>query len=216
MLALVWRPGDTALLRHVDEGRVSRVVPALVVEDSRPVTALYTPAGARIKIRYGGDGRPIERSLPYAERWSQPWTLGDGEWSVETLVLGPARAPYAYLAYWDAAWRFQGWYVNLQAPLRRTPLGWDTTDHVLDVLVAPDLSRWEWKDEDELEDAVRVGRFTQAEAAAVRADGEQALAALAERRWPFDRDRSSWRPDPTWSLRPHLPETWDEPPRPVL
>jgi hypothetical protein len=206
----VWRRGDTALLRHVDEGRVSRVVPALVVEHVRPVTALYVPLGAPIKIRYGREGRPIERSLPYAERWSQPWTLGDGEWSWHTLMLAPRDAAYGYWAVWDENWRFHEWYVNLQAPLAPTRFGWDTSDHVLDVVVEPDLSAWRWKDEDELEHAVSVGRFSRAEAAAVHAAAEQALAALAARAWPFDRDRSGWRPEPSWRLEPELPDGWDE------
>ena len=207
----MWAAGDTALLRHVDAGRVSRVLPALVVEDSRPVTALYVPAGAPIKIRHGLDGVAIERSLPFGERWSRPWTLGDGTWAAHTLMLVPAGAAYAYWSYWRDDWSFEGWYVNVQAPLRRTSLGWDTRDHVLDVVVAPDLSAWSWKDEDELEDAVAGGTFTRAEAAAIRAAAEQALAVLAEGRWPFDRDRSGWRPDPSWRLRPTLPPGWDDP-----
>jgi len=204
----VWSAGESALLRYVDDGRVSRALPVLVVEDSRPVTALYAPAGAPIKVRHTADGRPIERSAPYGERWSQPWTLGDGAWAAHTLMLTPARAAFSYSAYWRDDWSFEGWYVNLQAPLLRTPFGWDTTDHVLDLVVAADLSDWEWKDEDELGDAVALGRFARAEAAAIRAAGEQALAALADRRWPFDRDRSGWRPDPEWRLESALPEGW--------
>lgn len=191
---------------------MSRAQPVLVVEDSRPVTALYAPAGSPLRIRYGADRRPIDRSLPYRERWSQPWTLGPGTWSAHTLMLAPVGAAFAYWLYWHEDWSIAGWYLNLQAPLARTSLGWDTSDHVLDAVVEADLSTWEWKDEDELADAVALGRFTRVEAAAVRAAGEQALAALADRRWPFDRDRSRWRPDPGWRLEPELPDGWEEPP----
>ncbi|MBA2556665.1 MAG: DUF402 domain-containing protein [Chloroflexi bacterium] len=29
-------------------------------------------------------------------------------------------------------WRFGGWYINLQEPIRPTPLGFDFMDHLLD------------------------------------------------------------------------------------
>ena len=50
--------------------------------------------------------------------------------------------------FWDESWSFLGWYVNLQSPLRRSPLGFDMTDWALDVWVEPD-GRWQWKDEDD-------------------------------------------------------------------
>ena len=69
---------------------------------------------------------------------------------------------------------FAGWYVNLQEPLRRSPLGFETDDLVLDIRIQPDGS-WAWKDEDELEEAVRLGRFTEDEAQAIRAEGERVV-----------------------------------------
>jgi hypothetical protein len=39
------------------------------------------------------------------------------------------------------------WYVNFQRPMRRTAIGFDTFDLLLDLVIAPDLSRWDWKDE---------------------------------------------------------------------
>jgi predicted RNA-binding protein associated with RNAse of E/G family len=99
------------------------------------------------------------------------------------------------------------WYVNLQAPLRRTPLGFDTVDHALDVIVELDGS-WAWKDEDELAEAVEQGLFTVEEAERFHADGERAIARILDREPPFDRDWSSWRPDPDWPM-PTLQTGWN-------
>ena len=83
---------------------------------------------------------------------------------------------------WTAEDRRRVWYVNLQDPLRRTPLGFDTVDHALDVVVELDRSSWRWKDEEELAEAVRDGLFTPEEAADFRAWGERAVERILGRR----------------------------------
>jgi Protein of unknown function (DUF402) len=193
--------GDPALLRYVHDGRVSRIVPATVVEDGAQGVGLYVRDGTRIRVRARPDGAPVERSLPYAERFTGEWKLGDAVWEGNhTLVLAPAGAAHAFIAFWIEDWEFQGWYVNLQEPLRPSPFGWDTADNVLDLVVAPDLSSWRWKDEDELREAVRLGRFTEEQAAELYAEGERALATVERRAWPFDREWADWRPDPGWPI----------------
>jgi hypothetical protein len=94
----------------------------------------------------------------------------------------------------DASDEFAGYYINLQAPLRRTPIGYDSFDHVLDIVVAPDRS-WRWKDEDEFEEAIQLGLLTPNEAADIRAEGERVIAdlpSLLPTGW------ENWRPDPHW------------------
>jgi len=112
-------------------------------------------------------------------------------------MLTPVGAGRSFWAIWDEDWAFQEWYVNLQLPLRRTRFGFDTADNVLDLVIGRDLT-WRWKDEHELEQAVRLGRFSAAEAEAVRLEGERAVVTLEAREWPFDRDWSGWRPDSAW------------------
>ena len=75
--------------------------------------------------------------------------------------------PYSVLL-WAAEDRRRVWYVNLEDPLERTSIGFDTVDHVLDVLVELDGSSWRWKDEEELMEAVREGLFSVEEAADFR------------------------------------------------
>jgi predicted RNA-binding protein associated with RNAse of E/G family len=125
------------------------------------------------------------------------------------LMLTPRAAGHSFWAYWDDDWRFEGWYVNLQEPLRRSRFGFDTADNVLDLVVRDDLS-WQWKDEDELAEAVQLGRFTAAEADALYEEGARATAVIDARAWPFDRDWSAWRPDPDWPEPPLLAQA-DEP-----
>ena len=202
----MWASGDPVLLRYVHGGRVSRGKPMTVVEDVPEHVALFIAAGSPMKTRCGLDGVPIRRDLDYAERFALPWRLCEGVWEGNSvLMLTPVEAGHSFWAVWDEDWRFEVWYVNLQEPLRRTPFGFDTADNVLDVVIDPDLSAWRWKDEHELEEAVRLGRFTLAEAEAVREEGRRAVATLEARAWPFDREWSDWRPDPAWP-RPRLPD----------
>ena len=89
----------------------------------------------------------------------------------------------------------------------RTPIGFDYLDRLLDIEISPDLSRWKWKDEDELEEAVARGIVTSQEAHVIRAEGESVIAALDAGHPPFDEPWDRWRPDPRWPA-PEFPEGW--------
>jgi len=108
---------------------------------------------------------------------------------------------YTVDVFWDDAWSFLGWYVNLQAPLQQAELGFDTTDWALDVWVEPD-GTWAWKDEDDFAEAIELGVFDAEAAAAVRAVGE---SVIAEHPWPTGWE--AWRPPPAWEPLP-LPRGW--------
>ena len=84
-------------------------------------------------------------------------------------------------------------------------MGFDTQEHVLDVLIPADRSTWSWKDEDELASAVADGLFTAEEADRFRAAGERAVEQILLREPPFDEDWEGWRPDPAWPT-PALPD----------
>lgn len=199
--------GKAALLRYVHGGRVSRIVPVSVAADEPAATQLFVAAGTPIRVRAALDGVKIARDLSYRERFAQSWRLGDDVWSGHNLLmLTPAGAAHSFWAHWDESWRFGGWYVNLQEPLRRSRYGFDTADNVLDLVIEPDLSGWRWKDEDELRDAIALGRFDQRDADELYREGERAVATLERRAWPFDRDWSGWRPEPGWPSPRLVPE----------
>ena len=126
------------------------------------------------------------------------------------LHLIRSEVAHAIVAMWTAAGELAGWYVNLQAPVRRSPTGFDTMDQVLDLVVLPDLTTWWWKDEDELDLAVELGVFTREEAGAIRAEGERVAALIDSGTPPFDPAWADWTPDPAWG-RPELPDGWRSP-----
>ena len=111
------------------------------------------------------------------------------------------------LLFWNESGQFVSWYIDLETPMSRTPLGFDYMDQMLDIVVAPDLSSWRWKDEDELEEGVRRGLWNAAQAVEVRAESERALARLLAREPPFNELWEDWRPDPTWA-RPEIDSGW--------
>ncbi len=190
--------GDTALLRFVRYGQVRRATPHVVVEDSDELVALYAPVGSPCKTAVW-DGSPIRGQA------DRTWRLRDHVWDTyRVLRLMRWGQAHSLELFWeDATGAFACWYVNLQEPLRRSPVGFDTDDLVLDIWVEPD-GTWRWKDEDELEEAIRLGRFTAGEAAAIRAEGERVIAD-----WPFPTGSEDWQPDPDWPT-PELPSDWDE------
>jgi predicted RNA-binding protein associated with RNAse of E/G family len=192
-----WHPGDHVVLREVWRGRVWYARPAIVVDDAPDLRMFYVPPRVTALVPVGRDGAPLRL---YADAWSLvPERRGDAG------MLSFAFPDAAYAVIVSSAEPFGGYYVNLQAPLAPTPIGFDTVEHLLDAIVAPDRSSWSWKDEDELAEALARGLFTAADAAAFRAWGERAVAHVMERRPPFDRDWHGWEPDPTWNLDPALP-----------
>ncbi len=194
------QPGETVLWRGVFCGRVRWALPHVFVgaEDRR--VALYIPPGTRGR-------RPKRAFVDYTEQLrTLEWQYRDHVWhSKHALRLTPLGEAYSIDLLWRADdWSFRGWYVNLQEPLRRTELGFDTFDHALDLWFDASGS-WTWKDEDHLATLVEVGVFTAAEAAAIRAQGEHVLERREEL---IPTGWEDWRPDPAWSI-PVLPAAWD-------
>jgi hypothetical protein len=193
--------GTSIALREVWHGRVFEARPTLVVQDDPEQTMLLLPGGVRCGLPIGADGRELR--------------LPDGEWRLELRPRGDwpilsfawPDTPYSVLL-WTVEEDRRVWYVNLQDPLMRTSIGFDTVDHALDVVVELDRSSWRWKDEDELAEAVNDGLFTPAEAADFRAWGERAVERILSSEPPFDRNWDGWRPDPAWGA-PELPDGWD-------
>lgn len=191
------RPGDLVLLRSVYRGRVRWTFPHRLVEEDGPTVALYCGPGAE------GKWMRRDRSGAYLERWVRGDHPFDKVWEwTHVLRLGRRDRPYSLDLFWDESWAFLCWYVNLQAPLVRSALGFDTTDWALDVVVDPDGS-WQWKDEDDFAQAQELGVFDAHEAASIRVEGER---VVAERPWPTGWE--DWRPPPEWTP-PTLPQGWD-------
>ena len=194
-------PGETIALRQTWDGRVWSARPARVVQDDPGQTMLFIPAGTRWMAAVH-DGRRLK--IPQTEfdlvpqRYDEPYHVLSFSWP---------DTGYAVLLFLRTDGTAPNWYVNLEEPLRRTEIGFDSLDHELDVVVELDGS-WRWKDEDDLAEAIRRGVIPTEDEARLRADGERAVRRILDREPPFDRDWTRWRPDPDWPI-PVLPDGWD-------
>jgi predicted RNA-binding protein associated with RNAse of E/G family len=92
--------------------------------------------------------------------------------------------------------------VNIERPQVRTPLGFDYEDELLDVWVALGAEP-ELLDEDELEEAVRLGFVTPERAGEIKQTAEW---ILERRPWPTGFE--DWRPPAGWQA-PDLPPGWE-------
>jgi hypothetical protein len=193
------RPGDVVLLRSLYRGRVRWAFPHRFVLEHEGRLGLYSAPGTEgVWMGRDPDGR-------YLERWARGDPPRPHVWRRHhVLRLVRPADEHTVEIFWDEEWEHVAWYVNIQAPLVCSRLGFDTTDWALDVLVDPD-GAWRWKDEDDLAEAVERGIFSAELAARIRAAGER---AISERPWPTGLE--GWRPDPAWTP-PLLPADWHVP-----
>ncbi|MEW6059370.1 MAG: DUF402 domain-containing protein [Actinomycetota bacterium] len=203
-----WHPGETVALREIWHGRIWSARPAIMVQDTEPERRFFVRAGMSWMCPRRPDGTWLR--LPESNP-DREWTLAPRDWDTNALSFAWPDVAHAVIVFWTADWTPRGWYVNLQEPLRPSPTGFDYMDHALDIVVTPDVSGWSWKDEDELAEAVATGVYSGADARRFREEGERAIERLVERRTPFDRDWTTWRPDPSWPV-PELPPGWCEAP----
>jgi hypothetical protein len=197
-VARSWRPGEAIVRREVWRGRPYAAVPVVVVRDEPQLLAVYVPEGT--PFGFDDDHWP---AAPHPWRRYGSWQ-GHG-----VLMLNRPADAYGVFVFWEGEpRRFARWYLNLQAPFRRTSIGFDSLDHTLD-LWSTDGRSWHWKDDEMLDRRVSQGCFTAAEAAAIRAEARRIEAELRERGPWWDEAWAGWVPDPTW-VPPALPEGWTE------
>ena len=202
-----FQPGDHIAIRNVFRGRVQTVFPSIVVADTPELIASWTPLGTTVmNASAAGTGHMSAEVMA-----AKSWEMVERTWHTSgTLRLKSPRAMWSLWLFWDEDMAdLRAWYINIDAPYKRTRFGFDTWDMFLDIVVAPDRKSWRYKDEDEFADAVVAGLFTGEEAAEVRATAEQALSTVKANRPPFDGIWAKWRPDVLWET-PELPDGWDE------
>ncbi|SRR5581483_5375869 len=203
-----FRTGTPVVWRSRPAGEVGYVFACRVVRDDSHVQAVLQQTGARIATRTGVRGGPRGRSL-HPGTWDGARQLSS--WARPPAVrLHPVGRAYSVIRTWmPAQQRFRGWYINLEQPWRRTRIGFDSRDDILDIVADDDLRAPRLKDEDELEFAVSVGKLDRDDADAVRTIAALALNDIGQRRWPFN--DQAWPPI-TLSLGepPDLPSGWDD------
>jgi len=193
-----WAAGDVIVWCYERDAVPVRVVR----DDADGLVAWLAPGTPRLAV-VPVDGRGL-RDRPPAERFTAPRQYEVTAWEGEGILRleRPGRA-HSLWRFRDQATGVAGWYANLEEPLRRSEAGVHTRDHVLDVWL-DDGGFWLWKDEDEMAAGVELGRFSEAEAATIRAEGERVIAEFERGDPPFDGSWRDWQPDPAWEL-PTLP-----------
>jgi len=197
---MTWTAGTPILLRETWQGRVWTAQPVRVVQDSPDLLVLHMQPGTVCK--HPGDSTPF---------LSDDWTLADRVWTGgDALYLCPPGAWHMVILFFTPppARQLQHWYVNLQTPLRRRPLGFDYLDQELDLIVSLDRKTWRWKDEERFADAQRRGRISPDDARRVRAEGERVIAQIAGDDSPFAHGWEHWRAPSDWREPPTLPPDW--------
>lgn len=203
-----WSAGDPVLLRFVRNRPADVIMPVTIVQDTDEYIALYTTVGTPIKVQAARDGTRLTRQTPFIEREGLLGGLADGTWTANHVLMlhQPGRMSAIWLFWRDPDWTFTGYYANLQAPLKRTHLGFDTADYLLDVEIRTDFT-CAWKDEDEWEAALDLGLVERETLIAAREEGKRVIHEVQARTWPFDAGFESWRPDPAWPI-PGMPANW--------
>jgi predicted RNA-binding protein associated with RNAse of E/G family len=198
-----WRPGDTVAFRDIRGDRVGTATPMRVLEDGPERLVLYLAEGCTFYVASKEDGTLVKDGLEWAAL--RPLTYA----GLHCIFFVYPADGFAIRATWMGQPRtFAHWYINLQEPMKRSSVGVSTSDQVLDLIIEPDRQTWAWKDVATFEAAVSAGRFTSAEAAAIRAEGLRAVEMARNGEPPFNAGWERWQPDPSWPI-PVLPEGWE-------
>ena len=196
-------PGDTVVIRGVLKGKLWWACPAHVVQDNPELIALYWPVGTPTRS-------PIRRPTVEDELFNRI-QLEDRNWTDnDVLSLNLPGAAHSIELMWKAGTsKVRCWYVHLQEPLRRTRIGFDTMDQILDIVISPNCSSWNWKDEDEFADAEAIGVYSHEKAQSIRQEGERVIALLKTNAAPFSEGWEKWTPPLEWGI-PAFPLGWGD------
>jgi hypothetical protein len=198
-----WNPGDTVVLRGVAFGKLAWAMPCVVVQDTDEQIALYWRAGTHWKDveEHGTPQEILSSKIPI---------LVDLIWDkTDVLMLAAPDESHAVWIMWEQGHvKLNCWYINLETPFRRTPVGIDIMDQELDIIISPDRSTWRWKDEKAFEALVVGGVFSVEEARAIRAEGERVIQRALTGEAPFCVGWEIWMPPKEWKI-PQLPQGWD-------
>ena len=198
-----WDPGDKILLRGIWQAKLWFAIVAYVVQDHDDLIALYWRAGTPNRIpgwrTTGEDFLVNEQPKLIASTWTRTNLLS---------LIKPGDPHSVELLWDDESGEFLCWYINLQEPLRRTPLGFDTMDLALDIVISPDCSKWRWKDEDEFAELIELGLISPSQAQAIRNEGEKVVQMAKTNQSPFCNGWETWSPPDEWKI-PEFPAEWE-------
>jgi hypothetical protein len=197
-----WSYGDAIVRREVlNDGRPWLAHVVYVVEDSDDHLVTFTPSGAPFAF--------LDGHFP-TETGRHPWHGQRDRWQGHgSLHIQRPGDEHAVWCFWSGPDRvLSTWYINLQEAFRRTPIGMDTQDLELDIVVSPDGS-WQVKDADVMDQRVEEGRYTAEQVKRIFAVGDELVGRLHDGVWWWDEKWAAWEPDPQWGpVAP--PDGWQQ------
>jgi predicted RNA-binding protein associated with RNAse of E/G family len=202
-------PGQTVLVREIWQGKIWTAKPAIVVQDTAELIALFIPASIHCKRHCGLHGDRITVDERKNNQWKLRDVIQDSSYYYIRLTI-PGES-YSLLVFWNTSDNsLRHWYINLEDPenpMRRTGIGFNCFDQILDVIIQPNLKDWRWDDEEELQEAIKVGLISPEGAKSLYAKGEEIRDLIMSGKSIFN-GWEHWKPDPSWNM-PVLPEGWD-------
>jgi hypothetical protein len=200
-----WSAGDIIVMRGILKGKLWWACPAYIVLDTYELLVLYWPVGTPTRS-------PIKRPTVQDELDNRI-ALEERNWTDNNVLSMNIRgAAHSIELMREASTdMIRCWYVQLQEPLRRTRMGFDTMDQMLDIVISPDRLKWRWKDEAEFSEAEEIGVYSHAKAKSIRAEGERVIDMLNANASPFCDGWEDWNPPAEWTI-PTFPEGWEKMP----
>ena len=204
-------PGEVLVRRYWRGGRISMMTLVRVAADDEFGLRLWLPAGYPYWRITDSAGRNLHEApldqLTEPRLTRMQWTGSD------VMIWMPEDRPYSVWWFWTDG-MFSGWYGNLEEPYVRWAdrgcAGVDTSDHALDLKVEPDR-KWQWKDAEQFAELTGHPMYwNEAQAARIRANGEELIRLAEGGRFPFDGTWCGFRPDAGWTV-PGLPPGADRP-----
>lgn len=191
----------------------------IVVDDTEQCLQLWLPAGTHRKVpappptatgrERDPQGLPTEAShrgvIENLQRGD--WTHTDHVWDVSNLWILRPGSWYAIWVSWLPGGEHLGWYVNFQRPFRRTSLGIEAMDLMLDLVVEPDRS-WRWKDQHEFDQLEQLNLLPADTIRHVRREAETVIVSIEDGIAPFCDPWPQWTPEPDWPI-PALTSGWN-------
>ncbi len=205
----MWEYGDVIAWRGIYRERIWHVQPTLLVKDSpEEVVVTLLPGTECIAEETYPKGKKNGQ-----RRWyfvDHDWNLAKYTWRTNRLLLiFEPENYYSIILFWNQkSDDFLCYYVNFQLPFQRNQNALDTLDLDLDLIVHPDFS-YEWKDEDDYQQALTHGLILPEWARQIELGTQEVMDRLEARRYPFDGSWLDWKPESNWKS-PKLPEDWDK------
>ena len=195
-----WHHGEVVTRREINWGKPAIAWPVVVVSDEPDLLVTFTPTDAP----FAYCANPYSSLRPRHPWWPKNRWEGHG-----VLMLQRPDDAYSVWHFWTGPDRdFECWYINLQDPFMRTPIGFDTEDHELDIVI--DVSgEWHFKDVELLDERICEGRYSSLGGAAIKTQGQQLAEMIDAGDTWWDPHWAQWSPPGNWTTPSEVEPGWD-------